>query len=93
MRKSWKSRLNHPPNDAPHHSVEDGFSSLQLRHLHPPAFGVRLQAEFGELYAFGSFPQGPGEGGVEGDVFQEQLPLDFEGVFSSRQDALEMQQE
>ena len=39
-----------------------------------------LQAELGELHAFGSFPQGPGEGGVEGDVFQEQLPLDFEGV-------------
>jgi hypothetical protein len=32
------------------------------------------------LYAFGSFSEGPGEGGVCGYVLEEGFPLDFEGV-------------
>lgn len=28
---------------------------LQFRHFYPAAFGVGLQAEFGELHAFGTF--------------------------------------
>jgi hypothetical protein len=41
---------------------------------------VRFEGELGKLDAFGAFAEGPWEGGVDGDVFEEHFPLDFEGV-------------
>ena len=38
------------------------------------------EAELGELDAFGSFAEGPVEGLVSNDVFEEEFPLDLEGI-------------
>ena len=46
----------------------------------PLAFGPTLEAEFGELDAFGSAQEIPREGFVENEVAKEEFPLDFEGV-------------
>ena len=45
---------------------------------------VRFNGELGELHAFGSLAECPREGGADGDVFQEKLPLDFEGVVEAQ---------
>ena len=46
----------------------------------PLAFGPTLEAEFGELDAFGSAQEIPWEWFVENEVAQEEFPLNFEGV-------------
>ncbi len=52
----------------------------ELRDVDPLAVGPALEAEFGELDAFGAVEEGPAEGFVEGDVAEEEFPLDLEGV-------------
>ena len=46
----------------------------------PLAFRPALEAELGELDAFGTAQEIPWEGFVDNDVAQEEFPLDFEGV-------------
>ena len=52
----------------------------QRRQIQPASLGPALHAEFGELHALSSLKQRPWEGCVRDHMFEEELPLNFEGV-------------
>jgi hypothetical protein len=54
--------------------------SLQVFQGHPSAELFGQQGGFGQLHAFGAFPQVPGKGLIQHDMPQEMLPLGPEGI-------------